>query len=422
MKADSWLYGLAVALLIGCATGGEDPIAPDAMEDDCPGDLVLCSGTCVDTQSDTAHCGACGVTCNLGEVCQNGSCTLMCAPGLINCDGVCTDPQTDPDHCGATGTCTGIGAGEACAPGYVCSAGQCELDCAPGLIDCDGSCIDPQTNADFCGASGDCQGQNSGVVCGPGASSCPGTADDVCVGGGCVPGCASGSETFDFTGAVETSGFPSCVTEVTVRAWGAQGGSSTEGSTGGLGGYVEGTVCVNPGTALSVLVGEQAASVYYPCGGGGGSYVATGNMPLFVAGGGGGGYLDWTPGGDSTDLSTAGAGVGGTSHNDGGGGGGFSTDGQGTQGSGGQSFLAGGAGGIEYPAGNTNASAGGFGGGGGASQSGTFNAGGGGGYNGGNAGNGNASTGGTSYITPGATESMHLPANRTGHGRVELSW
>lgn len=115
-----------------------------------------------------------------------------------------------------------------------------------------------------------------------------------------------------------------------------------------------------------------------------------------------------------------GVGVGGMKHNDAGGGGGFTTDGDGTSGSGGVSFLNGAAGGKEFPLGNTNCSRGGFGGGGRSSQSGTFNAGGG-GYDGGKAGNGNASTGGTSYITPKALTSTFTPATQSGHGFVELS-
>lgn len=53
------------------------------------------------------------------------------------------------------------------------------LVCAEGRINC-GECIDPLTDDDFCGASGDCKGDNLGEQCLGGAS----CEDGECVGGG----------------------------------------------------------------------------------------------------------------------------------------------------------------------------------------------------------------------------------------------
>ncbi len=92
-----------------------------------------------------------------------------CSGNLADCDGECVDLQSDPNHCG---DCN-----EACDPATEsCSEGSC--DCADPFIDCDGTCIDPQTDAQFCGATGDCQGPNVGAECDP--------QDGACVGGLCV--------------------------------------------------------------------------------------------------------------------------------------------------------------------------------------------------------------------------------------------
>src|SRR5690606_839175 len=100
-------------------------------------------------------------------------------PGsLIACDDTCVNPNTDRNHCGATEGC-GEGArdaGEVCDAGEICVAGTCTLSCPAPLVACGGTCIDPDTNADYCGASGDCQGANAGVACG---------AEQECVDGEC---------------------------------------------------------------------------------------------------------------------------------------------------------------------------------------------------------------------------------------------
>ncbi len=77
-----------------------------------------CSGTCTDTQTNEASCGACGVSCSAGEVCSGGTCALTCQAGLNNCSGVCSNLQKDEENCGGCGvTCN---AGESCV-GSVCT-------------------------------------------------------------------------------------------------------------------------------------------------------------------------------------------------------------------------------------------------------------------------------------------------------------
>ena len=132
----------------------------------CQPGLTNCSGWCVNLQTNRTNCGSCGNTCDSGEVCSEGQCAITCSPGLIDCNGTCIDPLTSNHYCGASGDCLGENTGETCDPGYVCDgAGQCALSCQDGLIDCNGTCIDPLTSNHYCGASGDCLGENAGETC-----------------------------------------------------------------------------------------------------------------------------------------------------------------------------------------------------------------------------------------------------------------
>src|ERR1041385_8709776 len=68
---------------------------------------------------------------------------------------------------------------------------------------------------------------------------------------------SSQTQTFNYTGAVQTFTVPSCVTSITIQAYGAQGGNASIGGTGGLGGYATGTLNVTPGDVLNIYVGGQ---------------------------------------------------------------------------------------------------------------------------------------------------------------------
>lgn len=60
------------------------------------------------------------------------------------------------------------------------------------------------------------------------------------------------------TGSPQTFVVPKGVTQVTVEAWGAEGGNVSETpDLGGPGGYVEGTVPVDPGQTLRIRVGGE---------------------------------------------------------------------------------------------------------------------------------------------------------------------
>src|SRR5262249_32201745 len=118
-----------------------------------------CNGSCIDTQSDTVNCGACGNACGSGEVCINGQCYC---PGGKSCNGRCTNINNDPLNCGRCGLA--CPAGYACCNGNCCQSGACadigfseccpterickdsndlNFCCSEGQICCNGQCADP---------------------------------------------------------------------------------------------------------------------------------------------------------------------------------------------------------------------------------------------------------------------------------------
>lgn len=139
---------------------------------------------------------------------------------------------------------------------------------------------------------------------------------EACDDGNLMPGdlcdsmCQVESVTFGYTGMPQPLALPSWVGEVTIEAWGAQGGGANccdppDQMDGGLGGYATGTVPVPVGAMLTVFVGGQGMMAgpggfngggnggQYGAGGGGASDVRVGAPTLanrvLVAGGGGGG-------------------------------------------------------------------------------------------------------------------------------------
>lgn len=184
-----------------------------------------------------------------------------------------------------------------------------------------------------------------------------------------------------------------------IEAWGARGGSANN-ITGPLGAYSKSYVILNKGEIIQILVGEKGypghSSTLRCGGGGGGTFIAKGNVPLCVAGGGGSfAYTDNSyihphacgqAAQQSVNFGTGQASVrmGGLGGSNGGGGGGFEGNGyDGTNlGKGGNSFLSGGA--RQTQGTNGEYAYGGFGGGG--SRHGNCGyAAGGGGYTGGSA-------------------------------------
>ena len=206
---------------------------------------------------------------------------------------------------------------------------------------------------------------------------------------------SNSTTSFEYTGSIATWTVP-LTASYEITAYGAKGG----GAYGGNGAVIGGSLLLDSGVTLNLLVGGQGATAHGGdvSGGGGGTFVvAPTNTPLLVAGGGGGsGYdilnVSYNLFGYDASTTTSGNGAGssggtngagglggGSRNNRGGGGGGglFGSGMSGNEAAGGQSYLSGGSGG-----GSGGSGAGGFGGGGQANDGG----GGGGGYSGGGGG------------------------------------
>lgn len=125
----------ATAFLTGCPEGGVV----------CREGTSRCADGCADLTSDHRNCGACGVACQAGEVCQNSAC--QCQAGAVLCNGACVVLASDSANCG---TC-----GNACGTDKVCDNKQCVTNCStPGAILCGSSCVNPLTDINNCGACG----------------------------------------------------------------------------------------------------------------------------------------------------------------------------------------------------------------------------------------------------------------------------
>ncbi len=113
----------------------------------------------------------------------------QCASGLTDCGGVCVDLQSDLNNCGACG--------EVCESGLVpveCRSGVCErASCPVGIEYCgavDG-CRDLTSDPAHCGACANAcaSGVCNGGVCAPGGGACP--PDQTDCGGVCVHTCCN---------------------------------------------------------------------------------------------------------------------------------------------------------------------------------------------------------------------------------------
>jgi hypothetical protein len=268
--------------------------------------------------------------------------------------------------------------------------------------------------------------------------------------------------TYTYTGSPETFVIPSCVTNLTITARGAQGGTGGSGGpVGANGGSVRAVLTATPGQILTIFVGGMGivpnggyngggdggvSALTTGAGGGGASDVRLAGAALtdriLVAGGGGGGGATssynptgGTGGGGSACASPFGIGggfatgcsgtagtvggcAGGTapSYASGGGGGGLNSgasmsgDGSGGNGAGGSLGL-GGSGGN-----STNNGQNGGGGGGGGYYGGAGGASGNGGCNGGGG-------GGSSYADNSLLSDIAFTAgNRSGDGEVVISY
>ena len=162
----------------------------------CTGGTTLCGGACVDTQSSTAHCGACDNACPAGQMCASGTCALSCTAPLAVCGTgaamTCVDTTTSAANCGSCGNACPSRANSAPA----CTASACGLTCNTGFGDCnavsaDGCEVDTRADVAHCGAcnnacasppgaSATCTASACGFTCNTGRADCNSTASDGC--------------------------------------------------------------------------------------------------------------------------------------------------------------------------------------------------------------------------------------------------
>ncbi|HTL32885.1 MAG TPA: glycine rich domain-containing protein [Kofleriaceae bacterium] len=250
--------------------------------------------------------------------------------------------------------------------------------------------------------------------------------------------CPTGSQTFNFTGAVQTLTRPRCVTSLVIDARGGAGGIAfgTAAAAGNsvLGGRTQATMPIVQADVITVYVGGKGANAgsnVPGAGGFNGGAIGSTSTGSTQAGGGGGGASDVRKGG--TKLVVAGgaggtASCGGTAYDGGLGGGlagGSPTTGCGSPPSATATLATGGtqtAGGVGgFYSGYCTAANGTLGAGAAACNA-TGGGGGGGGYYGGGGGAWNSGGGGSSYTGPGVTAVTHTQGFQAGNGQVIISW
>ncbi len=276
------------------------------------------------------------------------------------------------------------------------------------------------------------------IVINAGPSLMPGTILPVCAGA--TTGKLSftgltnvGPDTarFAYTGAMQSWTVPDFVTNVKFDLMGAQGGKDSYLGTGtpGMGGRVQGTLTVNPGSNLNLFVGG-AGTDGVTTGVAGGGFNGGGDAYFYFYGSGG-------AGGGATDIRIGGATLGNRKVVAGGGGG-NGADLSGVLNGGNGGGLTGGAsqanvtgssakGGTQAlggaPASYLGWLPGGFGtaGNGGAGSSQGISGGGGGGYYGGGGGVWNGGGGGSSFADPILTSGVtHTQGANTGNGAAAI--
>lgn len=83
----------------------------------CPSDRRACGANCTNLLTDRDNCGACGVSCSAGRICQAGRCLKECSFGESSCFDGCYNLSFDAQNCGACGN--------TCPFGLVCNRSVC---------------------------------------------------------------------------------------------------------------------------------------------------------------------------------------------------------------------------------------------------------------------------------------------------------
>jgi hypothetical protein len=128
----------------------------------CRSGTTCCYGACIDTNTNTYNCGACGNACTAGKQCQNGAC--VCPSGWIDCSGTCVYPSGDVKNCG--------GCGIVCRSDQACRDGKC-VCWNTETTDCSGQCVYLSFDNNNCGGCGIVCDTSGGKYCHNGSCQCP---------------------------------------------------------------------------------------------------------------------------------------------------------------------------------------------------------------------------------------------------------
>ena len=175
---------------IDSSTGADSSAAEDSS-------TGVDSGTVVDSGGvvDSGVAVDSGLIVDSGTAQDAGTCGLP----MVTCNSVVIDPCTNTQNCGATGNCTGSNQGTNCGDvtGAVCKNGVC--GCPPGQYDIGGYCQPCYSPNVVCGStcvnpSSSAQycgasGNCSGANAGSNCTQSPYGAGYACIGGSCTISC-----------------------------------------------------------------------------------------------------------------------------------------------------------------------------------------------------------------------------------------
>ena len=159
----------------------------------CDTGLDVCSGQCVDLNTNPDYCGNCNTSCTSDQQCVNGTCSSQ----PIDCREEACVGFT---YCNlSTGECKdGCASASQCGDNEVCDVSTHACKCDTGYHDCSGTCV-PDDSIDTCGDR---------------CSTCPSTADTNAF---CIDSQCKEMEKFtavhageDHTCAIQVSGTVAC--------------------------------------------------------------------------------------------------------------------------------------------------------------------------------------------------------------------
>ncbi len=134
LARNALFIGTLMTVGLSCSAPRQDSfLNPDSSAPCVDGSAAgrVCSGRCVDLNTSATHCGRCGFECPSGVDCVAGVCATACRTNYISCMDTCVDPQTNSRFCGASADCAGPNVGRRCSPVEHCVGGTCVYFEAP---------------------------------------------------------------------------------------------------------------------------------------------------------------------------------------------------------------------------------------------------------------------------------------------------